>query len=104
MKRLIMIALAVLLLAGLALAGYATLIEPDRLVTRRLDLASPHWPAGRAPLRIVAISDLHAGAPHIDAGKIAEIVQRIGAEAPDLILLLGDFVIHGVIGGSFMAP
>ncbi len=104
MKRLIMIGLAVLLLAGLALAGHATLIEPDRLVTRRLDLASPHWPAGRAPLRIVAISDLHAGAPHIDAGKIAEIVRRIGAEAPDVILLLGDYVIHGVIGGTFMAP
>ncbi len=104
MKRIIFSTLAVLVLAGLALATYATLVEPDRLVVRRLDFASPLWPAGRPPLRIVAIADIHAGAPHIDRGKLAEIARLANAEAPGLVLLLGDYVIHGVLGGTFMPP
>src|SRR4029077_7184208 len=36
--------------------------------------------------------------------KLDEIVARGNAARPDLIVLLGDYVIHGVIGGRFVEP
>jgi uncharacterized protein len=51
------------------------------------------------PLRIAFFSDLHAGSPHINEDYIKNLVQRINALSPDLILIGGDIVINGVIGG-----
>ena len=55
-------------------------------------------------MRIAVISDLHAGAPYITLDKIRQIVETTNGAQPDLILLPGDFVIQGVLGGSFMEP
>ena len=93
-----------ILCAGLALAIYGVLIEPDRVVVRNLEMTSANWPQSAPPLRIAVISDIHAGAPHIDKTKLETIVRRINAEQPDIILLLGDYVIHGVLGGRFIEP
>src|SRR5262249_28967317 len=54
---------ALLVLAGLGPEALAP--EPDRLVVRRVDVALPSWPAGLDGLRIAALSDIHAGAPHV---------------------------------------
>ncbi len=78
--------------------------EPDRLEVRRVTLALPGWPLGHAPLTMAVMSDLHAGSPHIDAAKIVRVVETVNAVRPDLVLLLGDYVIHGVVGGSRMGP
>lgn len=88
-------------LAGLALAGFlialwAVVIEPDRLVVRDVTIATGKWPADVPPLTIAVMADLHAGALHIDAAKIDSIVDRINAARPDVIVLLGDFLIQGV--------
>ncbi len=104
MKRALLVTFAALLLGGLVLACYTVFIEPDRLVVRHLSFASPRWPAERPPLKVVVLADIHAGAPHIDGAKLDEIVRRANAEAPDLTLLLGDYVIQGVLGGTFIAP
>lgn len=96
--------LAVAMAAGLALAAYGVLIEPGRLVLRQVAMASPGWPAGAPPLTIAVLGDIHAGAPHIDEAKIEAIVRRTNAARPDLVLLLGDYVIHGVLGGRFIDP
>ena len=56
------------------------------------------------PLRIAVLSDLHVGSPYNDLGKLANIVERTNAEEPDLVLVLGDLVIQGVIGGTFVPP
>jgi len=53
-------------------------------------------------LRIAVISDLHAGAPYIDTAKIDRVVAMTNAARPDLILLTGDYVITGIVGGRFM--
>jgi predicted MPP superfamily phosphohydrolase len=45
------------------------------------------------------ISDLHAGAPYINDAKIRRVVTMANDAKPDLILLAGDFVTRGVIGG-----
>ena len=53
-------------------------------------------------LKIAVISDLHGGAPFIDEGKIDQVVAIANAAHPDLILLTGDYVIQGVLGGRRM--
>jgi predicted MPP superfamily phosphohydrolase len=87
-----------------ALGAWAVLIEPGWVVARETRLSIPRWPAAIGPLRIVALSDLHTGAPHVTVAKLDEIVARVNAARPDLIVLLGDYVIHGVIGGRFVEP
>ena len=80
------------------------LIEPGLLVVREIPLTLSRWPAAIGPLRIAAISDVHTGAPHISLDTLREIVARTNAARPDLVVLLGDYVIHGVVGGRFVPP
>lgn len=87
-----------------ALAGWTVLIEPGRLVTNETRLRIERWPAALGPIRIVAISDVHAGAPHITEDMLRLIVERANAAHPDLVVLLGDYVVHQVLGGHFIAP
>ena len=92
------------LLAGLALAIWAFGFEPNRIVVNHVSLSLPDWPAGHQPIRLALLSDIHAGAPFISAEKVDAIVSAVLAENPDAIMLLGDYVIQGVVGGTFMAP
>jgi predicted MPP superfamily phosphohydrolase len=80
------------------------LLEPRRLVVRRVEIASRGWPAGRPPLRIALISDLHAGGPHVKIRAVARLVERINAAEPDLVLVAGDFVDDEVVAGDDLAP
>lgn len=81
-----------LALAGLAgFAAYALWWEPAmtlRVVRWRVEL--PEW-RGRRPQRLVIISDLHAGWPHISLNRVSRIVARANALRPDVAILLGDF-------------
>jgi hypothetical protein len=69
------------------------------VVTRESRVPIARWPADLGPLRIAALADLHTGSPHITVDKVREIVASVNAAGPDLIVLLGDYVIHGVVGG-----
>ena len=53
---------------------------------------------------MAVLTDLHVGAPHIDLAKLAAVVEATNAVEPELILLAGDYVIHGVKGGTFVPP
>src|SRR5262245_35882608 len=86
------------------LALWAFVIDPSRLVLRETRITLPSWPANFKWLRIAVISDLHAGSPFITLDKIHQIVEMTNAARPDLILLPGDFVIQGVLGGRPMEP
>ncbi|HEY7434491.1 MAG TPA: metallophosphoesterase [Methylomirabilota bacterium] len=77
-------------------------IEPGWVVARESRVPIARWPADLGPLRIAALADLHTGAPHITVDKIREIVASVNEARPDLIVLLGDYVIHGVVGGRFV--
>lgn len=70
--------------------AYAWLVEPDTLVVRRVDIASPHWRG--APITIGVIADTHVGGPHVDSARVLRIVQRMNTLRPDLVVLLGDYV------------
>jgi predicted MPP superfamily phosphohydrolase len=78
--------------AGAALAVWAAWIEPRRLVVRRETLELRHWPAALDGLRVGVMSDLHAGVPYMGLDAIARAVDRLNEEAPDLVVLLGDYL------------
>jgi len=94
-----------LIAAGAAGAMYAGWIEPRRLVTVRDTLQLPRWPHALDGLRIGLLSDLHGGAPHAGPAAIARAVECLNDEAPDAILLLGDYIdAHPVWGGRIEPP
>jgi predicted MPP superfamily phosphohydrolase len=89
-----------LLAAAGAATVYAGWIEPRRLVTVRRTLELPHWPRALDGMRIGVLSDLHAGALHAGPSAIARAVTRLNDEAPDAMLLLGDYIdAHPIWGG-----
>jgi len=79
------------LLLGLAVWGFV--IEPDRLVVHEVRLALPRWPMELAGLRIAVLADIHAGAPHIGLDKIEQIAATVDQARPDIVILLGDYVV-----------
>ena len=93
-----------LLVLGLVLGIWTFGVEPGTLRVREVTLAVPGWPAGRAGMRVALVADLHVGSPHNGLDKLDEVVARTNAARPDLILILGDLVIHGIPGGRFVPP
>lgn len=90
--------------AALALLGWAVLIEPGQVRVRTLDLALPSWPQELDGLRVAVIGDIHAGAPHVSTDRLRALVADVNRSSPDVVVLLGDYVIHGVVGGRFVEP
>jgi predicted MPP superfamily phosphohydrolase len=88
---------------GLSAASWAILVEPGRIAMRAVTLTPPGWPPALSGLRVAVLSDVHTGSPHVSRTRLRTIVERVNAESPDVVLLLGDYVIHGVVGGSFVA-
>jgi predicted MPP superfamily phosphohydrolase len=87
----------------LALALYAFWIEPSGIRVVSYEISPEGFSEQFAsPLRIAVIADLHGGAPYIDEEKIEKVVALTNAAEPDLILLAGDYVIQGVVGGAHM--
>ncbi len=103
-RRLLLYALLAALLSGVALAVWAFLIEPDRVVVRRESLSLPNAGPALDGLKIAAISDIHAGSPHIGIEKLNRLVAETNRLQPDLVVLLGDYVIQEVVGGEFIEP
>jgi len=86
------------------LAVYALFIEPNRLIVHSETITLTSWPPELHGMKIAAISDIHAGSPHIKLDKIRHLVELTNAQQPDLVLLPGDFVIQDVLGGGFIEP
>lgn len=84
------------------LAGWSFGFEPGWLQQRHLALVSAEW--NGAPLKIAVASDFHVGAPHAGLAMVRRVVADINGAQPDLVLLPGDFVIHGIIGGTPTVP
>jgi predicted MPP superfamily phosphohydrolase len=91
---------AVAAIAGAAALAWAGWIEPRRLVTVRRRLELPRWPTSLDGVRLGLLSDVHGGAPHAGPKAIARAVARLNEEAPDAMLLLGDYIdAHPLWGG-----
>ncbi len=83
---------------------WAFWFEPASLKNEDYRLNLPGWPESCNGLRIAVLADLHVGSPFNGQQKLEETVELTQQAAPDLVLLAGDFVIHGVIGGHFIPP
>jgi hypothetical protein len=77
--------------AGSTIVGSYAIAEPWRLTVARYRLTPPGWP-GRLRLRLALIADVHACEPWMGLDRVAAIVARTNALAPDAVLLLGDYV------------
>ena len=77
--------------AGTAALGSYAVAEPWRLNVTRYAVTPPKWPTG-LKLRCAVIADLHACDPWMGEARIRQIVNRTNALAPDVTLLLGDYM------------
>ncbi len=102
-QRRLLLVLPLVLLAGFV-SVHGFWLGPDSLVVVGYSLSPPSWPPALDGFKIVAVGDIHGGAPFIDEKKLKEMVRRISAQRPDLIVWLGDYVIQGILGGTFMEP
>jgi predicted MPP superfamily phosphohydrolase len=93
-----------LAIPAMLLAGRAFVIEPAGFRTRDEVVVVPGWPGSCDGLRIGVLADLHVGSPYKGLNHLERIVARVNAVRPDLVLLPGDFVIQGVLGGTFVPP
>ena len=97
-------ALALFVATMLGLAIWAFWVEPASLTVREYDLHLPLWPPELAGLRVAALSDFHVGSPYNGIDKLQQIVALTNRSNPDLVVLLGDFVVHGIVGGTRIPP
>ncbi len=72
--------------------------EPASLRVTDVPIAVAGWSGD--PLRVALLSDLHVGASWMDVARLRDIVDATNAAQPDLVLLLGDFCINGVLWGE----
>lgn len=92
--------IAVFVVLGL----WAFWLEPSSFITTSTDIKLKQWSANCDGLKVVVLSDLHVGSPHNGLDNLAKVITATNAIQPDLILLAGDYVIHEVMGGTFVKP
>ena len=88
-------------LAGAAVAALAvdmTVVTPRRLRVHDVPLAVPGWPAELDGLRVAVVGDVHAGSPWFGLDRVRSVVQRVADARPDLVLLLGDYMVDVTFG------
>lgn len=83
---------------GLWMASVAFWFEPQSLTLTQMDVQAPAWPSSTAPLRVVLLSDIHTDPIHMTPTRVRDIVRRVNALHPDVVLLAGDYV-----GGDWLS-
>lgn len=78
------------LVAVLALLAWAYWVEPNRLTTTRLQFPIPEWNGTNNRVRVAVAGDFHARPG--DANRLRRVVKTIREGAPDIVILVGDFV------------
>jgi len=83
---------------------WAFWLEPASLNNENHEIVLPSWPAACDGIRVAVLADLHVGSPYNGVDKLRRIVDLTLAAKPKLILLAGDYVVQGVLGGKFIEP
>jgi len=90
--------------SSLAGAAYAAVVEPVmRLRVKHYAITPEGWPAQQS-LRIAAIADPHVNKPFMPPAHIRDVCRRVNAVAPDLIVLLGDYLSSIPLTERSLAP
>ena len=91
------------LLAGVSGLGYASLIEPGWLDVEQIKIKLPRLSPKFSGFRIVQISDIHFGG-WMNQERLIQVVDIVISQAPDLVVMTGDYVIghnwHGDINAT----
>jgi predicted MPP superfamily phosphohydrolase len=83
---------AAIIAIGIACVAYGYFIEPDRLVVVEDTVTINGLDPAFDGLRIVMIGDVHAGSNSIDEAKLRRVVELINQQAPDMVVMLGDYI------------
>lgn len=75
-----------------ALVAHMTVVQPLRLRVHHVPLAVQGWPAELDGLRVAVVGDVHVGSPWFPPARVRQVVQRVVAAAPDLVVMMGDHV------------
>ena len=81
----------VIVVSPVAAMTYGAAVGRLSFSTTRLDLYLPRLPSALAGLRLTQISDVHSS-PYLTQRDIEDVVARINAGNPDLVIMTGDFV------------
>ena len=73
------------------------------LKVNRLEVEALNWPKDVPQFKIGIISDIHAGNRPLENWRVTRAINRLNAEKPDIVFLLGDFV-NGFGMASSMPP
>jgi uncharacterized protein len=92
-RRALLKAIAGFGLTTFGFTGYALGVEPWAHRIVRYRPRPPGWPDD-LNLSIALVADIHACEPWMDLERVDRIVADTNALAPDLILLLGDYIAH----------
>ena len=82
------------------LAGvWSVLIEPRWIQRREFIHRVSSMPIG-IQIKLAVVGDLHIGSPYATLDALEKLLDNILSEKPDALVLVGDYVIQGVIGGT----
>ena len=91
-RRLIVLALALAMGIGAILAATAWRHTMSAPIVRRTSVVLDGMAAGRPPVRIALISDIHVAGPDMPPARLSRIVAQINALRPDIVLVAGDML------------
>lgn len=103
-RRTLLRGVIVVLALGLVLGLWAFFIEPSRLEVVEVTVTPRTWPRAQSGLKVAVVSDLHIGAPFVDAKAITRMRETIDAWRPDLVLIAGDLLVGHEPGATFVPP
>lgn len=78
---------------------WSVLIEP-RWVRRREFTHPVSQLHQSSAIKLAIVGDLHIGSPYATLEALQKLLTNILIEKPDVLILVGDYVIQGVIGGT----
>ena len=87
-----------------ALAVWSFWLEQTRLVVRTEHLEIATWSPKTPSMKVAILSDLHVGSPYWDLDSLHQLVATVNDQNPDVVFILGDYLISNVVGGTYRTP
>ena len=78
---------------------WSVLIEPRWVQRREFIHRVPQF-SESTEIKLAILGDLHIGSPYATLEALQKLLDIIMSEKPDVLILVGDYVIQGVIGGT----
>ena len=94
--------LSLLVVTILLVTIWSFIIEPERIVIKKVDITLPGWNKEHKNLKVAVLSDFHIGFGAMNRNKLNTIINITNSQNPDLILLLGDYVNVSVKNKRFL--